>query len=64
MKLSINKWYFVHGLALCKTTHELQDEKRQDFANMQISERKDVDKCFGVLQSKFALIQNPLGCGK
>jgi len=47
LKLSINEWYLVHGLALCKTIHELQDEKRQDFAKMQISARKDVDKCFG-----------------
>jgi hypothetical protein len=64
LRLSIKGWYLVHGLALCKTIHELQDEKRQDFAKMQISTRKDVDKCFGVLQSKIAFIQNPLGYGK
>jgi len=49
LRLSINGWYLVHGLALCKTIHELQDEKRQNFAKMQISARKDVDKCFGVI---------------
>jgi hypothetical protein len=39
--------------------HEPQDEKRSRFAMMQEATCKDVERAFGVLQSRFAIIQNP-----
>ena len=45
--------YFV------QTIHEPTDEKRAHFAKCQEAYRKDVERCFGVLQARFAIIQNP-----
>jgi hypothetical protein len=42
-----------------QTIHEPQDEKRFHFAMMQKFTRKDVERAFGVLQSRFAIIWNP-----
>ncbi len=42
-----------------QTIHEPADEKRAHFSMMQESIRKDVERCFGVLQARFAIVQNP-----
>ncbi|KAL3701160.1 hypothetical protein R1sor_019182 [Riccia sorocarpa] len=42
-----------------KTIHEPQGEKRCHFAKMQEAVRKDVERCFGVLQARFAIVSNP-----
>jgi hypothetical protein len=31
----------------------------QNFSKMQEGTKKDVERCFGVLQAHFAIIQNP-----
>jgi hypothetical protein len=36
----------------------LGDEKRKHFASRQETCRKDVERCFGVLQARFAIIRN------
>jgi hypothetical protein len=35
------------------------DQKTQHFASRQESERKDIERAFGVLQSRFAVIRGP-----
>jgi hypothetical protein len=42
-----------------KTIEEPQDEMEQHFVETHEAVRKDVEQCFGVLQSRFAIIQNP-----
>ena len=42
-----------------QSIHEPQDEKRAYFAERQEAVRKDVERCFGVLQARFAILQNP-----
>ena len=42
-----------------QTIHDPQGEKRQYYAKMQEAARKDVERCFGVLQSRWGIIQNP-----
>lgn len=42
-----------------QTIHEPQVEKNCLFAEMHEACRRDVERCFGVLQSRFAVIQNP-----
>jgi hypothetical protein len=42
-----------------QTIHEPSDEKRAHFAKRQEACRKDLERCFGVLQARFAIIQNP-----
>jgi hypothetical protein len=42
-----------------QTIHEPSDEKRGHFAKCQEACRKDVERCFGVLQVRFAIIHNP-----
>ncbi|KAI4995770.1 hypothetical protein ZWY2020_037818 [Hordeum vulgare] len=42
-----------------KTISDPQDEKRKKFAEMQESARKDVERAFGVLQSRWGIVQNP-----
>ncbi len=42
-----------------QTVHEPRDEKRQHFAKMQDDLKKDIIKCYNVLQARFAIIQNP-----
>jgi hypothetical protein len=41
------------------TIHEPRDEKIQHFAKIQEGVKKDVERCFEVLQAHFAIIQNP-----
>ena len=45
--------YFV------QTIHEASDEKRRHFSSKQEAVRKDVERCFGVLQARFVIIWNP-----
>jgi hypothetical protein len=42
-----------------QSIHEPADEKRAHYSKVQEACRKDVERCFGVLQSRFAIIQNP-----
>ena len=42
-----------------KTIPNPQGEKRQRFAQMQESVRKDVERAFGVLQSRWGIVRNP-----
>ena len=42
-----------------QSIHNPEDEKRQHFAKRQKACRKDVERCFGVLQARFAIIHNP-----
>ena len=42
-----------------KTISEPQGRKRVLYAKKQEEVRKDVERCFGVLQSRFAIIRNP-----
>lgn len=48
-------FYFV------QTIHKLQDAKFFFFAKMQEEVKKDVERCLGVLQSRFHIIQNLSG---
>ena len=57
-------YYLADGIypqwsTLVKTIPNPQGEKRQRFAQMQESARKDVERAFGVLQSRWGIIQNP-----
>jgi hypothetical protein len=51
---------YPRWLCFVQTIHEPQDEKSSHFAMMQEYTHKDVEKAFSVLQSRFAIIQNPL----
>jgi hypothetical protein len=42
-----------------QSIHEPGDEKRKHFAKRQEACRKDVERCFGVLQARFSIIRNP-----
>lgn len=46
-----------------QSIHLPQDEKRIHFAERQEAVRKDVERCFGVLQARFAILQNPCANG-
>ncbi|XP_020190925.1 uncharacterized protein [Aegilops tauschii subsp. strangulata] len=57
-------YYLADGIypqwsTLVKTIPNPQGEKRQRFAQMQESARKDVKRAFGVLQSRWGIIHNP-----
>jgi hypothetical protein len=42
-----------------QSIHSPGDEKRAHFAKRQEASRKDVEQCFGVLQTRVAIIRNP-----
>jgi hypothetical protein len=42
-----------------QTIHEPHDENGLHSTKMQESARKDIERCFGILQFRFAIIQNP-----
>lgn len=42
-----------------QTIHQLQDRKKQYFAMKQEACRKDVERAFGILQSRFAIVAGP-----
>ncbi|XP_073355182.1 uncharacterized protein [Aegilops tauschii subsp. strangulata] len=57
-------YYLADGIypqwsTFMKTISKLQDEKRKRFAQMQESARKDVERAFGVLQSRWGIVRNP-----
>ncbi|XP_073359770.1 uncharacterized protein [Aegilops tauschii subsp. strangulata] len=57
-------YYLADGIypqwsTLVKTIPNPQGEKRQRFAQMQESARKDVERALGVLQSRCANVRNP-----
>ena len=42
-----------------QSIHQPDDGKRKHFASCQEACRKDVERCFGVLQARFSIIRNP-----
>ena len=42
-----------------QSIHNQEDEQRKHFAKRHKACRKDVKRCFGVLQARFAIIRNP-----
>lgn len=53
-------YLFVDGIyprwsCFVQTIHEPQDEKKTHFATVQEATRKDVERCFGVLQARFEI---------
>ena len=70
MTLEVNgqkyKWYYLlaYGIysqwsCFVQSIHMLGDEKRKHFASRQEACRKDVERCFGVLQTRFIIIRSP-----
>nr|XP_040245575.1 uncharacterized protein LOC109770668 [Aegilops tauschii subsp. strangulata] len=61
-------YYLADGIypqwsTFVKTISKPQGEKRKRFAQMQESARKDVERAFGVLQSRWGIVRNPaLSC--
>ena len=41
------------------TIHELQREKKTHFVKLQERAKKDVDRAFGILQSRWGIVKNP-----
>ncbi|XP_062147735.1 uncharacterized protein LOC133856695 [Alnus glutinosa] len=57
-------YYLADGIypswsTFVKTIHAPQGNKRKHFAKTQESVRKDVERAFGVLQARFAIVQGP-----
>ncbi|XP_020272136.1 uncharacterized protein LOC109847311 [Asparagus officinalis] len=57
-------YYLADGIypswaTFVKTISLPQGNKRKHFATLQESERKDVERAFGVLQSRFAIVRGP-----
>ena len=50
---------YLRWATIVKTTCLRQGEKVRLFTKHQGSSKKDVEKAFGVLQSRFAIIHNP-----
>ena len=46
--------------AFVKTIHLPHGDKQKLFAKYQEGARKDVERAFGVLQSRFAIIRGPI----
>jgi hypothetical protein len=42
-----------------QSIHLAPDEKRAYFSERQEAVRKDIERCFGMLQSRFAIVRNP-----
>jgi len=58
-------YYLADGIypkwpTLVQTISKSEDKKKQYFAMMQEACRKDVERAFGVLQSRFAIIKGPV----
>ncbi|XP_022030926.1 uncharacterized protein LOC110931861 [Helianthus annuus] len=57
-------YYLADGIYLqystiVKTVRHPPDEKRKKFAKFQEATRKDIERCFGVLQLRWHIIENP-----
>ncbi|KAL0771876.1 putative nuclease HARBI1 [Brassica napus] len=51
--------YIQNGQHLSNLSHSPQGGKAELFAKVQESTRKDVERAFGVLQARFAIVKNP-----
>jgi len=49
---------YLQWACFVQTIHDPQDEKRSHFTKMQEEAKKDVERAFGVLQSRFAIVAN------
>ncbi|XP_022030855.1 uncharacterized protein LOC110931785 [Helianthus annuus] len=65
-----NRNYYPHGYYLCdgiypkysifvRTFRDPYNEKRAHFKKVQESSRKDIERCFGVLQQRWHYLRNP-----
>ena len=59
------RYYLADGIypkwsTIVQTIHELRGSKKQYFATQQEACRKDVERAFGVLQSRFAIVKEPV----
>ena len=60
-----NRYYlFMDGIyppwsCFVQTIYEATNEKTKHFSSWQEAVQKDVERCFGILQARFAIIQNP-----
>ncbi|KAG2263620.1 hypothetical protein Bca52824_070699, partial [Brassica carinata] len=59
------RYYLADGIypkwsTIFQTIHELRGSKKQYFATQQEACRKDVERAFGVLQSRFAIVKEPV----
>ena len=57
-------YYLADGIyptysTIVKTVPHPSDEKRKKFAKFQEGARKDIERCFGVLQKKWHIIEHP-----
>ncbi|MFS7894566.1 putative harbinger transposase-derived protein [Helianthus anomalus] len=57
-------YYLADGIypqysTIVKTVRHPADEKRKKFAKFQEAARKDIVRCFGVLQQRWHIIENP-----
>ncbi|XP_035837148.1 protein ALP1-like [Helianthus annuus] len=57
-------YYLADGIypqysTIVKTVRHPPDEKRKKFAKFQEAARKDIERCFGVLQKRWHIIENP-----
>jgi hypothetical protein len=50
---------YLEWSCFLQTIHEPQDEKRAHFAKMQEWAWKDVERAFGMLQQRWAMVKNP-----
>jgi hypothetical protein len=50
---------YHHWSCFVSTIHMPPNGKRSHFAKFQEAARKDVERCFGVLQARFAIVRNP-----
>ena len=51
--------YILNGQRFFNTIPHPQGEKRKLFSKYQESQRKDVERAFGVLQARFAIVRGP-----
>jgi hypothetical protein len=51
--------YILRGQHLLKQFYLHKDKKKSHFAKKQEEARKDVERAFGVLQSRFAIVRGP-----